>query len=56
MARKKLIVKPRKMWALVDPENPVIEHHRIYEDRVTNAGRGSITEGWVTVRIEIRPV
>lgn len=56
MPKKKMIVKPCKMWALVDPQDPQILPHRIYEDRVTEAGRGSVTDGWKTIRVLVTPI
>lgn len=48
--------KARKAWAMVDPETGFIEVSRIYDRRERNGGRGSITEGWKMVRVEIRPI
>jgi hypothetical protein len=43
------------MWALVDPEDPQILPHRLYETRVDSGGRGSVTEGWKAIRVIITP-
>lgn len=49
-------IKKRRAWALVDPETGEIECCRLYESRVTGAGRGSITEDHISIQVEIRPI
>lgn len=49
-------IRPTKAWAMVDPETGYICPGRIYENKARNGGRGSITEGWKTIRVEIIPV
>ena len=56
MKKPKQKIKPCTAWALVDPETWELEPHRIYDERVRNAGRGSVTEGWKCVRVEIRAI
>jgi hypothetical protein len=56
MKKPKPKIKSCKAWALIDPETWQIEPHRIYDERVTNAGRGSVTDGWKTIRVEVRHV
>lgn len=48
-------VKMCSAWALIDPNDPQILPHRIYKERVQNGGRGSVTEGWKCIRVEIHP-
>jgi len=52
--KKQPKIKPCRAWALVDPETWQILPHRIYDQRVTQAGLGSVTEGWKTIRVEVR--
>lgn len=53
---KKQTIKPIKAWALIDPTTRRLLPHRIYDKRSGNGGRGSVTEGWKTVRVEIKAV
>lgn len=49
-------IKPCEAWALVDPDDLEILPHRIYDERVTNGGRGSVTDGWKTIKVKITAV
>lgn len=51
--RKQPAIKPCKAWALIDPQDREILPHRIYDERVNNGGRGSVTEGWKCIRVII---
>lgn len=52
--RKRLTAKPSKAWALIDPKDPRILPHWIFDERVRNSGPGSVSEGYICVRVEIR--
>lgn len=57
MAKKtKSKIESCKAWALIDPDDPRILPYRIYDERVQNGGRGSVTDGWKCIRVEIREV
>lgn len=48
--------KPIKAWVLADPETSYLNTQYVTDTRMGNGGRGSITEGWRPVRVEIRAV
>lgn len=56
MKKKRPTVKPVKAWAMVDPENMQILSYRIYEKKERNGGRGSVTDGWITIPVKIIPL
>lgn len=48
-------IKPCLAWALIDPMDRQILPRRIFDEPVDNGGRGSVTDGWVRIRVKIIP-
>jgi len=49
-------IAPKKAWALVDSRERVIDISRIYHRHTKCGGRGSITEGWLSIPVMITPI